>query len=77
MKHGGTFFTAKGRELMDKDKIVVVGGYGYVGATICKELGNLYPGRVYAAGRSLEKAEAFCRETAGKVRPLRFDLRQL
>ncbi|MGG3849351.1 hypothetical protein [Brevibacillus agri] len=48
-----------------------------MGATICKELGNLYPGRVYAAGRSLEKAEAFCRETAGKVRPLRFDLRQL
>lgn len=61
---------------MKKQKILVVGGYGHVGATICKELGELYPGQVYAAGRSMEKAEAFCRETAGKVRPLAFDLRQ-
>ncbi|MFS0557675.1 saccharopine dehydrogenase family protein [Brevibacillus sp. 179-C9.3 HS] len=59
---------------MNKDQIVVVGGYGHVGATICKKLGEAYPGQVYAAGRSLEKAEAFCRETAGKVLPLQIDI---
>ncbi|OUQ86350.1 saccharopine dehydrogenase [Brevibacillus brevis] len=59
---------------MSKDRIVVVGGYGHVGATICKNLGEAYPGRVYAAGRSLEKAEAFCREADGKVLPLQLDI---
>ncbi|MED1781062.1 saccharopine dehydrogenase NADP-binding domain-containing protein [Brevibacillus fortis] len=61
---------------MSKDRIVIVGGYGHVGATICKKLGDAYPGRVYAAGRSLEKAEAFCRETNGKVLPLQLDIRK-
>lgn len=51
---------------MSKDRIVVVGGYGHVGATICKNLGNAYPGRVYAAGRSLEKAEAFSEKQMGR-----------
>lgn len=32
-----------------KDNIVVVGGYGHVGKMICKELGDLHPGKVYAA----------------------------
>ncbi|MGF9909161.1 saccharopine dehydrogenase family protein [Brevibacillus porteri] len=59
---------------MSKDRIVVVGGYGHVGATICEKLGNAYPGRVYAAGRSLEKAEAFCRKADGKVLPLQLDI---
>lgn len=58
-----------------KDKIVVVGGYGHVGTTICKELCERYPGRVYAAGRSAERAERLSRETGGKVKPLPLDIR--
>lgn len=58
-----------------KNKIVVVGGYGHVGATICKQLGERYPGQVYAAGRSAERAEQLSRETGGKVKPLTLDIR--
>lgn len=57
-----------------KDKIIVVGGYGHVGRTICKELGEKYPGFVYAAGRNQDRAEQFCQTTGGKVRPLQVDI---
>ncbi|ETT58259.1 saccharopine dehydrogenase NADP-binding domain-containing protein [Paenibacillus sp. FSL H8-0457] len=59
-----------------KERIVVVGGYGHVGSMICRELGEKYPGFVYAAGRSLERAERFSRETGGNVLPMRLDLDQ-
>ena len=58
-----------------RDRIVVVGGYGQVGQTICNGLSKLYPGKVYAAGRSLERAERFSRATGGKVKPLKLDVR--
>lgn len=32
-----------------KERIVVVGGYGHVGRILCEELGEKYPGLVYAA----------------------------
>ncbi|THF76045.1 saccharopine dehydrogenase family protein [Cohnella fermenti] len=57
-----------------REKIIVVGGYGAVGSLICRELGALYPGRVYAAGRSLGKAERFCRSTGGCVLPMELDI---
>lgn len=56
-----------------KEKIVVVGGYGHVGSGICARLGERYPGNVYAAGRSLEKSEAFSRSQRGKVLPMQLD----
>jgi saccharopine dehydrogenase-like NADP-dependent oxidoreductase len=56
-----------------KDKIVVVGGYGQVGQVICNCLGNLFPGKVFAAGRSFEKAKQFASTTYGKVLPLQMD----
>lgn len=59
---------------MIKDKIVVIGGYGQVGQTICNRLGEQFPGKVIAAGRSLNKAEAFCNTTQGKVLPLELDI---
>ncbi|MCC3374215.1 saccharopine dehydrogenase family protein [Cohnella sp. REN36] len=59
-----------------KEYIVVIGGYGHVGQTICRELGELYPGKVYAAGRSLESAEHFTRTTDGKVKPLQFHMKE-
>lgn len=54
--------------------IVVVGGYGAVGRTVCTELARRFPGRVFAAGRNLGRAEAFSRQTGGRVVPLRLDL---
>lgn len=59
-----------------KERIVVVGGYGHVGRIICEELGEKYPGLVYAAGRSLERAERFSQDTSGKVLPMRLDMGQ-
>lgn len=56
-----------------KEKIVVVGGYGHVGSGICERLGELYPGKVYAAGRSLDKSEAYSRTTKGRVKPMKLD----
>ncbi|MFC3747201.1 saccharopine dehydrogenase family protein [Paenibacillus sp. GCM10012306] len=58
---------------MNKD-IIVIGGYGHVGSQICSLLSEYYPGHVYAAGRSLERAKQFCMTTDGKVKPLRLDL---
>ncbi|WP_313894068.1 saccharopine dehydrogenase NADP-binding domain-containing protein [Psychrobacillus sp.] len=54
---------------MKKD-IVVVGGYGHVGGQICRTLAEKFPGDIYAAGRSLDRAEQFCQSTYGKVKPL-------
>lgn len=59
-----------------KDRIVVIGGYGQSGQTICALLGELYPGKVYAAGRNPERAERYCRTTGGSVRPMKFDVRE-
>ncbi|OXM82682.1 saccharopine dehydrogenase NADP-binding domain-containing protein [Paenibacillus rigui] len=60
-----------------KDHIIVVGGYGKVGHIICEELANRWPGKVVAAGRSLEKAERFSFETGGKVKAMQFDVRHI
>lgn len=57
-----------------KERIVVIGGYGHVGQMICEELGELYPGLVYAAGRSFDRAERFSRSTGGKVRPMQIHI---
>ncbi|MGO4546562.1 saccharopine dehydrogenase family protein [Paenibacillus sp. 2TAB23] len=57
-----------------KTDILVVGGYGHVGGQICRLLAASYPGRVYAAGRSLERAEQFCRDAGGGIMPLRLDV---
>lgn len=59
-----------------KDEIIMVGGYGHVGQTICRELAALYPGKVFAAGRSLDRAEQFSRSTGGQVRPLQLNIKE-
>ncbi len=59
--------------MQEKEDIIVVGGYGYVGRTICEILEKRYQGKVFAAGRSLEKAERFSQSTQGKVKPLQLD----
>ncbi|CAH8713084.1 saccharopine dehydrogenase NADP-binding domain-containing protein [Paenibacillus thiaminolyticus] len=59
-----------------KEKIVVVGGCGHVGRTICGIMGECYPGKVNAAGRSRERTERFCQSAGGKIRPLEIDIRE-
>ncbi|MGN9863470.1 saccharopine dehydrogenase NADP-binding domain-containing protein [Bacillus swezeyi] len=58
---------------MMKQHIVVIGGYGHVGGHISRMLGEKYPGLVYAAGRNLDRAQRFCRETGNQVKPMRFN----
>ncbi|MFB7170222.1 saccharopine dehydrogenase NADP-binding domain-containing protein [Streptomyces sp. NPDC056254] len=43
---------------MDKDRILVVGGYGAVGATVASTLDGWFPGRVVVAGRDEARARA-------------------
>lgn len=57
-----------------KDRILVIGGYGHVGQSICRALAAHFPGKVDAAGRSLEQAAAFCKTTAGQVLPVQLDV---
>lgn len=57
-----------------KDKILVIGGYGNVGKIICRDLGEKFPGKVIAAGRSFEKVKKITQTTNGNVLPLKFDL---
>ncbi len=59
---------------MQNTNIIVIGGYGHVGRMICEELARYFPGKVIAAGRNLKRAEAFSRETQGRVRPLQIDI---
>lgn len=56
-----------------REYIAVVGGYGQVGQTVCRLLAERFPGAVYAAGRSLEKAEQFSAATGGAVKPMLLD----
>jgi saccharopine dehydrogenase-like NADP-dependent oxidoreductase len=59
-----------------KNRIVIIGGYGHVGQGIGRQLGERFPGRVYAAGRNAEQAVKFSESTGGQVLPMTFDLSQ-
>ncbi|MDP5274554.1 saccharopine dehydrogenase family protein [Chengkuizengella axinellae] len=59
-----------------KDKIIVIGGYGQVGQIISKDLGELFPGKVFAAGRSYRKAKEFCDLSKGNVQPLQVNVNE-
>ncbi|WP_145048485.1 saccharopine dehydrogenase family protein [Paenibacillus xylanexedens] len=59
-----------------KDQIWVVGGYGQVGQMICNQLGQAFPGKVWAVGPRLNRAEEFSRSTNGAVLPLQLDVRE-
>jgi len=61
---------------LGKKDIIVIGGYGHVGKLICRQLADYYPGNVYAAGRSQEKAERFSASTNSKIKPIVLDINQ-
>ncbi|MFM9329790.1 hypothetical protein [Paenibacillus mesotrionivorans] len=60
-----------------REHIVVVGGYGQVGQSVSRLLAERFPGKVYAAGRNLIKAEQFCSATDGAVKPMLLDVSRL
>lgn len=62
---------------MLRDQIVVIGGYGHVGQGICQVLAKSYPGKVYAAGKTLSRADAFSQATDGRVQPMQIDIREV
>lgn len=57
-----------------RDKVLVIGGYGQVGKVICNSLADVLPGRVIAAGRSLENAKRYTSRTMGKIIPMQLDI---
>ncbi|MGX9290767.1 saccharopine dehydrogenase family protein [Bacillus sp. A015] len=59
-----------------RSQVMVIGGYGHVGQQICLQLSEMYPGQIFAAGRSYEKAEQFSRKTKGRVRPYQIDVKK-
>lgn len=58
-----------------RTQVMVIGGYGHVGQQICLQLSEAYPGKVFAVGRSYEKAEQFSLRTKGRVRPFQLDVK--
>lgn len=62
---------------MKKTDIVVIGGYGHVGSGICMRLGELFPGKVIAAGRSQDKAQAYSERNGGSIRPLALNVKEI
>ena len=45
--------------MKEKDKILVIGGYGTVGAIVSRQLALRYPSKIIVAGRNKLKAENF------------------
>lgn len=57
-----------------KDKILILGGYGQVGRYVSMELMDVFPEKVFAGGRNMEKAISFSKETNGRVKPFHIDI---
>lgn len=57
-----------------RDKVLIIGGYGQVGKVICNSLAEVLPGRVIAAGRSLDNAKSYTSTTMGKIIPMQLDI---
>lgn len=57
-----------------KESILIVGGYGKVGGIIARQLciDTIYP--IIIAGRSLEKAQDYCKLLNGRATPAQLDL---
>ena len=59
---------------MNKENILIVGGYGEVGGKIAKLLLQSYPNRVLIAGRNIEKAKQLCTLYNHLAIPLQMDV---
>ena len=58
----------------EKDKILIIGGYGAVGSFLSVRLSNEYPDKVIVAGRSFEKSKQFIRENSLAAIPAMIDI---
>lgn len=58
-------------------KIVVIGGYGAVGSSICENLSEIYPNQVVAAGRDINKAKKLAEKLQNKVIPYAIDINKI
>lgn len=59
-----------------KESILIVGGYGKVGGHIARQLCSDTTRSIIIAGRSLEKAQAYCKLLDGRIQPAQLDLDQ-
>ncbi|MEC1178415.1 saccharopine dehydrogenase NADP-binding domain-containing protein [Metasolibacillus meyeri] len=59
---------------MERDQILVVGGYGQVGSIICRQLARIYPGKICIAGRDIEKAQHLINESNGSIQAISLDI---
>ena len=57
-----------------KDKILIIGGYGAVGAFISKDLAKKYPGKLIIGGRDINKAIRLIDDNSLDATPLKIDL---
>ncbi len=58
-----------------RDKYLVIGGHGSVGRVVCQYLEAKFPGRVVAAGRSVDAAADFESVPRGRVTSIQLDVR--
>ena len=58
-----------------RDKYLVIGGHGSVGRVVCQYLEAKFPGRVVAAGRSVDAAANFVSSPRGRVNSIHLDVR--
>lgn len=60
-------------------KVLILGGYGVFGGRLAGLLSNVPELELFIAGRSLDKAQAFCRAYQGqaKVRPVQLDRKDI
>jgi saccharopine dehydrogenase-like NADP-dependent oxidoreductase len=57
-----------------KDKILIIGGYGNVGAVVSKILANKFPGKVIVAGRSKNNAQKLVKNLNIQASSIKVDL---
>ncbi|WPK13109.1 saccharopine dehydrogenase NADP-binding domain-containing protein [Lysinibacillus louembei] len=59
---------------MERDQILIVGGYGQVGSIICRQLERIYPGKIRIAGRDVRKAQYLINESYGSIQAISLDI---
>ena len=58
----------------EKDKILIIGGYGVVGSIVSRQLALRYPSKIIVAGRNKEKAENFLQKKGLNAKAIFLDV---
>jgi saccharopine dehydrogenase-like NADP-dependent oxidoreductase len=59
---------------MEKNKILIIGGYGQVGKYVTLELLKKFPSEIIVAGRDLNKANSFAKQYSNSFETLKLDI---